>query len=395
MTMRRVIEAVFTALAVGMVPRLAVGQTTGNVLVNGGSATDERGIRSNAMTLAPSVTFVSGTQANLSLLGSATFFQSSAWSLGGGLAANSRGDIGAGFAIALAATGSASRTSYNATFATADVAPTLEWTWRTFTLFGGGRAATGYTQVSSAPSLGPLPSDTQLVSTTRTLYAPVYGARLQLIGDNPSVAGELTYREQPMHVASALITDRTAGAAMLAGPLTIAATAGRREAPDEQVTFGSATVELDVSHGVSLAVGGGRYPSNPLTGAAAGNYVNAGVSLRLGGGQHGLPAPRGVQPPPVGTTRLSIHAADARIVELAGDWDDWKLVPAIRAENGVWYADLQLAPGQYRYAFRIDGHAWRVPRGAVAVNDDFGGKSAYVTVRDASKSDVHDPREDR
>ena len=47
-----------------------------------------------------------------------------------------------------------------------------------------------------------------------------------------------------------------------------------------------------------------------------------------------------------------------------------------------------------RYAFRIDGRTWRVPDGAVAVDDGFGGKSAYVTVRGASATDSHDPGEE-
>jgi hypothetical protein len=47
----------------------------------------------------------------------------------------------------------------------------------------------------------------------------------------------------------------------------------------------------------------------------------------------------------------------------------------------VWYADLKIPPGQYRYAFRVNGIEWRVPDGATAVKDDFGGKSAWLTVR--------------
>jgi hypothetical protein len=70
-------------------------------------------------------------------------------------------------------------------------------------------------------------------------------------------------------------------------------------------------------------------------------------------------------------------------------WNDRQAVPAVRAENGVWYADLRIPPGQYRYAFRIDGRAWRVPEHAVAVDDGFGGKAAYVTVRDADAADSH------
>ena len=46
----------------------------------------------------------------------------------------------------------------------------------------------------------------------------------------------------------------------------------------------------------------------------------------------------------------------------------------------VWFVDLNIPPGQYRYAFRVDGAAWKVPAGAAVVDDDFGGKSAWLTV---------------
>jgi hypothetical protein len=37
-------------------------------------------------------------------------------------------------------------------------------------------------------------------------------------------------------------------------------------------------------------------------------------------------------------------------------------------------------PGQYRCAFRNDGTTWMVPGGAEAVDNGFGGKSAWLTL---------------
>jgi hypothetical protein len=193
-----------------------------------------------------------------------------------------------------------------------------------------------------------------------------------------------------MHVQNVRVTDRTLTGALVSGPLTLVASAGRRQAVDETLNFGSASLEYEFAQGFAVDLSGGRYASNRLTGAAGGNYVSAGLSWSLGGHpSHALPAPRGVGAPPRGVTRLSIRAPDAEQVEIAGDWNDWQAVPAVRAENGVWYADLRIPPGQYRYAFRIDGHTWRVPEHAVAVDDGFGGKAAYVTVRDADAADSH------
>lgn len=378
-------------------PALAPAQTTGQVQVGAGSATDARGVHANALTLSPSVTFGASGAAAVALIGTGTFFQDNTWSLGGGATANSRAPIGGGFGVAVAADGAASRTSYDATFATAEATPTVEWTGGAFTLFGGGRVAGGYTSVSAQQSLGPIPGATTLVSQSRTLYAPVYGARVRLVGDDPTMGAEVAVLDVPMHVGDTLVVDQTMNAAVVVGPVTLAGSAGRRSAPSGNETFGSGTLALDVSRGVALNVGGGRYPSNVLTGAAGGTYLTVGLSLRVGGGgaAHGLPAPRGVLPGAVGTTRLSIEAPDAQTVDVAGDWNDWTPIPAQRADNGVWYADLRIPPGQYRYAFRIDGHAWRVPRGAVAVDDGFGGQSAYVTVRDAGATDTTARKEDR
>ncbi|MDE3173548.1 MAG: hypothetical protein KGN74_10795 [Gemmatimonadota bacterium] len=386
------------ALALGVLAPISTAraQTTGQLSVGGGSATDERGVRSNAMTVAPSITFAGGSDAHLSLAGTGTFFQQGAWSLGGALAAESRARVGGGFAVALSTTASASRTSYDAAFAEGELTPVAEWSWSGLTLFGGASAAAGYAAVSTARQVGLFPGTTTLVSATRTLTAPVYGARWRLVGDDPSVAGELSFRDEPMSVGGVRVTDRTLRGAMAAGAVTVAASLGRREAPDERVTFGSASFDVAVAPAVSLEVGAGRYPSDRLTGAAGGNYVAAGLTLRVGGASppH-LPEARGAPAPPVGTTRLSIRAPDAGRVEIAGDWNGWQLVPASRAGNGVWYADLPLPPGQYRYAFRIDGHAWRVPEGAVTARDGFGGESAYVTVQDTGATGSHATMEER
>jgi 1,4-alpha-glucan branching enzyme len=87
-----------------------------------------------------------------------------------------------------------------------------------------------------------------------------------------------------------------------------------------------------------------------------------------------------IAPPARGMTRVAIRAGEARRVDLAGDFSKWQPIAARRADNGVWYVDLDLPPGEYRYAFRVDGKDWRVPEGVAAVDDEFGGKSAWLRV---------------
>jgi hypothetical protein len=44
---------------------------------------------------------------------------------------------------------------------------------------------------------------------------------------------------------------------------------------------------------------------------------------------------------------------------------------------------VRIDPGEYRYAFRVNGSAWTVPDDVAAVDDGFGGRSAWLSVRAA------------
>src|SRR5262249_13129582 len=119
-----------------------------------------------------------------------------------------------------------------------------------------------------------------------------------------------------------------------------------------------------------------------LLGTEGGRSFTAGLSLGIGGPHRaaGLPVARGVPAAEPQLTRLSLLARDAARVEVAGDWNGWRLVPLTRADNGVWYVDLAIPGGLYRYAFRVNGTRWEVPKGVAAVDDGFGGKSAWLSV---------------
>jgi hypothetical protein len=68
-------------------------------------------------------------------------------------------------------------------------------------------------------------------------------------------------------------------------------------------------------------------------------------------------------------------------VDIAGDWNQWQPASAMRAADGLWFADVRLAPGEYRYAFKVDGQRWVVPDGVTSVDDGFGGRSAIISIR--------------
>ena len=378
------------------VTRTAESQSAaGQLAVGAGSATDERGVRADAVTLAPSVMFARGPNAGLVLGVTATRFSNAGWQLGAGTTYMARSMLPAGFALAVNGGGSVSRASFDATFAQGDATPALQWTAGPLTLIGGMHAAAGYTAVTAQTSPTLLPSTTQLVSVSRTSVAPSYGGELRF-GDASPVSAVFSFREEPARVGGILVTDQLAGATMTLGTVTLSGLAGHRSAIDERVDFASGSVAIPVTSIVSLTMAGGRYPSNRLTGAAGGRFSSVGLSLRLGG-PHELvpPQPSGVRPPAPALTRLTIRATSAARVEVAGDWNSWALSPAVRSSNGVWYVDVALQPGEYRYAFLVDGREWRAPEGVVAVDDGFGGKAAFVTVQAAASFSEKPNQEER
>lgn len=379
-------------LAAAAVPAAAQSSAV-QVAAAAGTATDERGVRSSVVTLAPSLLVTNGPNVTFTLGATATRFASTASQFGGSMGLSAATPVSpSGFALSLNTGASATQASFNATFAQADLTPALNWTAGALTLVGGLHLASGYTAVSQTTTTqspgGPLqPSQpvqtTQLVSESRSASAPSYGADLRFGAGTP-VATLVSFREEPTHVGGVLVTDQLVGATMnFAGGTSLSALLGHRDAPDERMGFASASVVVPVAANLSLTMAGGQYPSNRLTGAAGGQFFSMGVRLRFGGGGPALPQPAGVGSPAPQTTRFAIRATDADSVAVAGDWDAWKPVPAARASNGVWYVDLPLKAGEYRYAFLVDGREWRVPQGAVAVDDGFGGKAAYVTVRTA------------
>ena len=197
----------------------------------------------------------------------------------------------------------------------------------------------------------------------------------------------LTYREEHGRPDGVLVVDRVAGGMIARGPVTLSWTLGVREARDERRTFGGGQMMVRVTNGIAIFGAAESYPSNRLTGALGGQSFSAGLTFSAGGSRvpRALPRPSGIRPSAVGLTRLAIKAKGANKVEAAGDWNRWQPLSLRRAENGVWYGDFAIPPGEYRYAFRIDGTTWEVPRGVAAVNDGFGGKSAWLSVRESGR----------
>ena len=366
---------VFVLLAL-TAQRLAAQQAGAQLLLGGGTATDLRGVRSGAWSAAPSLQLQPSSLLGLAIGAQGTSFSDGGWSLGGSGGATLRLPAAAGFAVLLSAGGEAIRTSYGASYLSAHGLPALEWRRGTLSLWAGVHGATAHVRLDRG-GLGLADG-----SLTRSLIGPAFGAALRFANPARQRAIELSYREEHSTPVGVALADRSAGLELTEGRLAVNGRLGYRDATDEQRWFGGARVAVRVARGVALVASAESYPANRLTGTVGGRSFSAGVSLGIGGAKRlaGPPAARGVPVPAAGLTRLSLAAPEARRVEVAGDWNAWRPVGLARAANGVWYVDLAIPPGVYRYAFKVDDTRWEVPKGVAAVNDGFGGKSAWLTV---------------
>ncbi len=379
------------AAGVVLATRAAAQQVQGSVAVSGGSATDVIGTTSRALSVSPLLSIAAASRLRLSLGATGTRYDDQRWSLGGQATAAGRLPIASHLALTTSAGAGATETSYDFSYLTANAAPALEATAGAVTAFAGVNAATAHTHLThtipGAPGLLGLvrPGASSTLSSSRSAYGVVVGGNVRLIDENDAalVAG---VRENHTVVDSARLIDRIALLAGSRGRVTLAGALGVRTEPGSSVTFGSGSLSIAVDSRLAIEAAGGTYAADPLIGTPGGRYVSLGLSLRTSPSASHLPRPDGVPAPAAGLTRLSIRADDAHRVDVAGDFSQWKFVSATRATNGVWFADLRIPPGQYRYAFRIDGTTWMVPDGAQAVNDGFGGKSAWLTVGDAPSS---------
>ena len=334
------------------------------VAVNAGSATDVTGVTSSAASVIPSVWITASPNFAISLAGSGTTFRGGAWSAGAAGGVIARRPLGP-FAIVLDGRSAITATSYHHTFLTGDLSPSLEFRAGALTFFGGGRLSRALVwspdpHAEGIPGFPMRLSDADRLVTRRSGRSLSYGAQLKInaLRRIPAVA---SYREERgLHFQAY-----------------------------------SAAASLAVSPILAIEIATGKHSANRMTGSAAGRFINAGASFRLNVAETRMPQPIGIAGPRKGETRMAITARDAERVEVAGDFTSWRMKLARRASNGVWYVDLAIPPGQYRYAFRIDGKEWRVPAGAQVAEDEFGGKTAWLTVRDSAAGAQAEHKEEK
>jgi len=80
---------------------------------------------------------------------------------------------------------------------------------------------------------------------------------------------------------------------------------------------------------------------------------------------------------------FQISAPEAKEVYLVGDFNNWSLNEDSRLqkrEEGVWFKNLSLNPGRYKYRFIVDGNWIQDPQNSNAEPNPFGGLNSLLIV---------------
>lgn len=80
------------------------------------------------------------------------------------------------------------------------------------------------------------------------------------------------------------------------------------------------------------------------------------------------------------TVLFRVRHPGAALVEIAGDFTDWRPVGLRRVGNGVWEVRLPVPSGLHLMSLRIDGGPFEAPPGLEAAADGFGGRAGVVVV---------------
>ncbi|MBL0938457.1 MAG: glycogen-binding domain-containing protein [Gemmatimonadaceae bacterium] len=434
--------AAISIMTVAVAPTALVAQsrmpTELQLGVHSGAATDQRGMRSQAWTLAPAVSASPLSWLDLRAQGSATQFADAVRSIGGGGLISLHSPASTGVGMRLTTQGSLARTTFNAQFTHAQAQGALEWRpgapgeWLVSggPQVGVGTAALRVTSVAESPDNGSnfpgipgLPGFPRPGSGSSTGGASERTDRITRTGVGAQLLAQRTFRglrhDRAAQIAvrysswnvndeanlsseagtatsptdNVMLHDVEFISAFMRGPVTLVGSVGHREAPDERRAFAAAHADVMVVPHVSVVASAGSYPRDRIAGTMSGRYVTAGLRLSMGGVQAARSSSRastsrlvgatvrGENAPRANHTRIAIKSPKAKQVELAGDWNNWQRIPARQSSGGVWYVDVPLTAGEYRYTFLIDGTEWRVPDGVAAADDGFGSKVAWVIVR--------------
>jgi hypothetical protein len=186
------------------------------------------------------------------------------------------------------------------------------------------------------------------------------------------------------------LTDAVLSGRWRISSLDFDASLGRRfSRSTAETTIWGLSASRSISPSLALVAAAGRAGSDPVTSVPGAKYFALGLRLKVGSpvmtplpaaAARNTTAPFQIGPAVAAGREIVIQAADARSVELAGDFTDWKPVALQRWGEGGWRALLPISPGLHRLAIRIDGGTWQAPAGTRPIASEFGGEVAEVVV---------------
>ncbi len=186
------------------------------------------------------------------------------------------------------------------------------------------------------------------------------------------------------------LTDAVLSGRWRISSLDFDASLGRRfSRSTAETTIWGLSASRSISPSLALVAAAGRAGSDPVTSVPGARYFALGLRLKVGSpvlaplpaaAARTTTAPFQIGPAVAAGREIVIQASEARSVELAGDFTDWKPVALQRWGEGGWRALLRISPGLHRLAIRIDGGAWRAPPGTRPITSEFGGEVAEVVV---------------
>ncbi|UCG88666.1 MAG: glycogen-binding domain-containing protein [Gemmatimonadota bacterium] len=168
-----------------------------------------------------------------------------------------------------------------------------------------------------------------------------------------------------------------------------------------QGIYGELHILLPVHDLIAAQVAGGRYPSDPIRGVIAANYVSIGVRIEAFNTRGATPSvepsmysreTEGSEALAPGEASLTVRSSSrlnriicvaapgAESVELSGDFTDWRALPLSRTSPECWEITVPIPSGAYRVNVRLDGGRWVVPRGLRIEDDEFGGRVGILVI---------------
>jgi 1,4-alpha-glucan branching enzyme len=73
-------------------------------------------------------------------------------------------------------------------------------------------------------------------------------------------------------------------------------------------------------------------------------------------------------------------APNAKLVELAGDFNHWHPLPMQRSLDGWWLVQVELCHGHHQYRFLVDGKPTLDPRATGSARDEHGEPVSLIAV---------------